>query len=623
MADNQHMRNQYRADTEDKDDDPLAELARFVEFEDDSDVPASSSEEPDLPDFSFDLESEFFADPEEGGTSNADAHLTSLKPDLGQTSHDIAEHVSFEQSIAAALELIADNPDVPDEEGYRQGEHEYGSEDPAFGEEDLSQDTEARLTDVREDDPATGDDETMPEFELSEEDLRAYPDSGDDAAVEMTVYEGVAENGENATESPDHLPAVDFDALFAGDIDNSDEPNSEANDDGSVERTGHLREELVRDIEEQSGLNSVVPDNSKAAPASQAWDSKGDMNRPTDHTKAEGEPENEFWPNAKREKDEEVLSLEAELQAAFDALEGKAASPPSAPSRPVSSGASLREPEPPSTREIRTGDAAKFTEALAQLQNAGRTRQTPAPQPVAQPERPPVPEREPPRMPSASNLPDPEPMSGDDDDMPLGDLLAAEMEAIENLTAESSRRTEEVPFNPAEIVEDVSAPEAMGTVEVPDHQFEEPSASVPLDEDLNLSLEDELAALSAEAEDHGYVQTDLKSEEEYYAQHADPAVAAELAAHASALSHDFGSHSIPGKEEIAAPDWDDQALDEEYEDIAGEVDDDYQPRQVEPEEWQPDDSEFDAGFSEVDFSEIDEPYEQRRNGRTSTPSQPW
>ena len=63
MADNQHMPNQHRAEAEDKDDDPFSELSRMVNADDDRDPIAGSVDGPELPDMSFDLESELFHSP--------------------------------------------------------------------------------------------------------------------------------------------------------------------------------------------------------------------------------------------------------------------------------------------------------------------------------------------------------------------------------------------------------------------------------------------------------------------------------------------------------------------------------------------------------------------------------
>ena len=408
------------------------------------------------------------------------------------------------------------------------------------------------------------------------------------------------------------LPPLDFDALFDGDITERDfEPESEldledidlSDPEGDADYSGSAESETFQ--EHNTGSQGA----------------KDDMTRPPGSDGPGQEPKNEQWPNARQETDEKALSLEAELQAAFDALEGKSGSEQGMP-EPYRSEPAIY---PGSVPYGDDQDDAAFTATLAELDNESRSEEAAFDDDaVSDAEEAPTDSLEdeqirpfqsyatpkPPVMPAAAGFPEdvsPNEEAADEQELDLGDLLAAEIGEVESSVGSDATDYGEAPFDAGDIVEDDLAPDDMGVIDVPRYEEEETAATVPLDEDLNMSLEDELAAMSVEGDVSSYSESEDGSEEaydeaDYLSEYTDPAVAAEVAAHANALSHEFSDQSTRYEQE--APDWSDEPI-EEFSEGDDFEDEDY-PRQDYAASSRHQEAEIASEFAMDEFPELDE-----------------
>ncbi|GKX34016.1 MAG: sporulation protein [Rhizobiaceae bacterium MnEN-MB40S] len=707
MAENQYSRDYKNGESDDRDEDPLAELARIVGYDvaaDDShdqendaglevdleaelmreleagddqaighdeDEPAvakiETEEEGISDDFDFgDLSSEF-------DLATDDSNSDELEDDasvLDATSNDDAiasldEAVNAEQ---AENEDVSDTPVIDFDAFYSTFSLSDGEEEKApDSDETLTSSEDAIESDaivseevVRE--PADGanpfdldalfaqsmgDEDSLegtppgaqlteePEIDLTSlslEDLHseiektATEDEQSDGVTPDPVQAGaerIADEADTRSDQPaamhpfadsTDLPPLDFDALFEGDITESDfEPESEldlegidfSDPDGDAQHSETAESEATQ--EHSTGSQGA----------------KNDMNRPPSNDGPGKEPKNEQWPNARQETDETALSLEAELQAAFDALEGKPGSEQGQtdPYRPEQ--AMYPSSDPYGDYE---GDA-EFSATLAELDNASRSEDgSYDEESISSPDEDhsaPV-EEEPIRPFQSYATPKPlaTPDAGDyaehdnsvneaaeEQELDLGDLLAAEIGEVESSVRSDETDYDPSPFDAGDIVEDDMAPDDMGVIDVPEYEEEETAATVPLDEDLNMSLEDELAAISVDGDASTYSAnaSDDRSEEpydesEFLSEYADPAVAAEVAAHANALSHEFNDQSTHYEQE--APDWTDEPIEEFSE--GDDFDDDDYPQQGYAAAARYADDEFDPEFAMDEFPELDE-----------------
>ncbi|MEO4040399.1 SPOR domain-containing protein [Hoeflea sp. CAU 1731] len=708
MAENQYSRDYKNGESDDRDEDPLAELARIVGYnvdaeesqdqendtnlevdleaelmreldagddqaighvEDEAAVAKIETEEEGVSvDFDFgDLSSEFDLASDGSNTDELDDDASLL--DVSSIDDDAI--ASLDQAVDAKRtenEDVSDTPVIDFDAFYStfslsDGENvEAPASDETLTSSEDSIESDAIISEevVREpgDEPTPFDldalfvrsiededspEETPPGAELTEEpevDLEALSLEDLHSLIEKTASEDKQSNdvtpdpvqvgAEEITEeadtrsdqpaamhpfadSPD-LPPLDFDALFEGDI---------------TENDFDLESEL-----DPEGIDFSDPDgdaqHSEAAEpeafqehSTGSQGAKNDMNRPPSNDGPGKEPKNEQWPNARQETDETALSLEAELQAAFDALEGKSGSEQGQadPNRPEQ--AMYPSSDPYGDYE---GDA-EFTATLAELDNASRSDDGPYnEETISSPDEDhSTPVEEEPIRPFQSYA-TPKPLATSDADgyaehdnpvneaaeeqgLDLGDLLAAEIGEVESSVGSDETDYDQSPFDAGDIVEDDMAPDDMGVIDVPEHEEEETAATVPLDEDLNMSLEDELAAISVDGDVSSYTAnaSDDRSEEpydesEFLSEYTDPAVAAEVAAHANALSHEFNDQSTHFEQE--APDWTDEPI-EEFSEGDDFEDDDY-PQQGYAASARYAEDDFDPEFAMDEFPELDE-----------------
>lgn len=168
-----------------------------------------------------------------------------------------------------------------------------------------------------------------------------------------------------------------------------------------------------------------------------------------------------------------ATSLEAELQAAFSALEDSGAGPAD----------DISEPQTPvSIDPVQPAEPIKESEELASAYRAFEENIEAA-----------IPQAE---MPEAT-MPDVTP--ADDSSVDVNDLLLAEMIDVEAEAAEAVAPSREVPFDPAGIAVSDDIPETMAELDVPRFEADERVQAPQTDEEFGLPLDDELDALASEA----------------------------------------------------------------------------------------------------------------------------
>lgn len=180
------------------------------------------------------------------------------------------------------------------------------------------------------------------------------------------------------------------------------------------------------------------------------------------------------WPGAKATPvSSSATSLEAELQAAFSALEdsgpGTAAGLPSA---------AAAEPEAP----VVPAEPIKESEEMASAYRAFEENvESAIPQP-------PMPE---------ATMPD---VASDDElSTDVNDLLLAEMIDVEAEAADAAASLGDVPFDPDGIADADDVPETMADLDVPQFEPEEAPPAASVEPEFGLPLEEELDALASEA----------------------------------------------------------------------------------------------------------------------------
>ncbi|MCP5002125.1 MAG: hypothetical protein GY933_26220 [Hyphomicrobiales bacterium] len=193
------------------------------------------------------------------------------------------------------------------------------------------------------------------------------------------------------------------------------------------------------------------------------------------------------WPHAMPDKATQMNSLEAELQAAFSALEGSRPKP---------------EPVVEAEPEVQVQPEPEVVEATAPVEE-------------------PVQVEEPVRMPAASAEPidalsesdelkeaydklqrDIEAAKPLEDELgdggsDLTEMLLAEMAEVEAEAADSIPAATEIPFDPSDIAESDTLPETMADLDVPEYETEAAPTLRPKDNPFGLPLEDELDVLTA------------------------------------------------------------------------------------------------------------------------------
>lgn len=285
-------------------------------------------------------------------------------------------------------------------------------------------------------------------------------------------------------------------ARIVGFDDKENNASDSDGDDGQADSGFDLEAELMRELEiDVAGEGAAAPQaQPPEAPLEQVQENiQSTSSKRVNDRMTPVQPEadtgsvpedSDAWPHASAGATAQMTSLEAELQAAFSALEGDARKP---------------EPEP----------AAQPDHAI---------QPDPRPEPVSQPFE--TGQSETVRMPEAST----EPLEGiaESDDLKqayerlqrdidatksdepaqeggsLTDMLLAEMAEVEAQASEAVADVPDVPFDPADIAETDAAPEAMSEFAVPDYGDGDVAGNDPNRGDFGLPLEDELDVLSGQ-----------------------------------------------------------------------------------------------------------------------------
>lgn len=178
-----------------------------------------------------------------------------------------------------------------------------------------------------------------------------------------------------------------------------------------------------------------------------------------------------------------ATSLEAELQAAFSALEDSG------------SGSAAAIPEPSTLQSIEPVLPTEPLQESEELASAYRSfeENIEAAIPQATPAQTAMPET---AMPQAA-MPDVAPV--DDSSLDVNDLLLAEMIDVEAEAADAVAPSHDAPFDPASITNADDIPETMADLDVPEFEPDEIMPAASVDPDFGLPLEEELEALASEA----------------------------------------------------------------------------------------------------------------------------
>lgn len=180
------------------------------------------------------------------------------------------------------------------------------------------------------------------------------------------------------------------------------------------------------------------------------------------------------WPGAKASPvSSSATSLEAELQAAFSALEDSGPGTPSGfPS------ATSPVPEAPAV----PAEPIRESEEMASAYRAFEENVESAIPQASMPE---------------ATMPD---VASDDElSADVNNLLLAEMIDVEAEAADAAAAPGEVPFDPASIADADDVPETMADLDVPQFEPEETIPAAPVEPEFGLPLEEELDALASEA----------------------------------------------------------------------------------------------------------------------------
>ena len=188
----------------------------------------------------------------------------------------------------------------------------------------------------------------------------------------------------------------------------------------------------------------------------------------------------EAWPHATVGAAAQMTSLEAELQAAFSALEGKNTRPDPEPEpepafEPEPEQVLPQEPQQPQDVRMPSASAEpiEFLSESDELKEAYDRLQKDI---------------------DAAKPAEDAPVT---DGSELTEMLLAEMAEVESQAQEASADAMAMPFDPASIAESDSAPETMSNLSVPEYEQEEAPQRRSEDNDFGLPLEDELDALTA------------------------------------------------------------------------------------------------------------------------------
>ncbi|MDA4846672.1 SPOR domain-containing protein [Hoeflea poritis] len=199
----------------------------------------------------------------------------------------------------------------------------------------------------------------------------------------------------------------------------------------------------------------------------------------------------EAWPHATVGAAAQMTSLEAELQAAFSALEGRNARPDPEPvpePEPIVEPEYIAEPEPepeqvvPQSTRQPAQEARMPAASAAPIETLSESDELKEAYDRLQKDL------------DAAKPAEEEPVS---DGSELTEMLLAEMAEVESQAQEASADVAAMPFDPSSITESDSSPETMSNLSVPEQVEEETPRRDAGDNDFGLPLEDELDALAA------------------------------------------------------------------------------------------------------------------------------
>ena len=191
------------------------------------------------------------------------------------------------------------------------------------------------------------------------------------------------------------------------------------------------------------------------------------------------------WPHAASDTAAQMNSLEAELQAAFSALEGKRPTPaPVAEAKPEVH----QEPEP-------VLEAAVVEEAVA-AEPAVRMPAASA-EPIETLEESDELKDAYDRLQRDIEAAKPVEDELGDGENDLTEMLLAEMADVEAEAVDAGMPAAEIPFDPSDIAESDTLPETMAELDVPEYEPEPVATLRPQENDFGLPLEDELDVLTA------------------------------------------------------------------------------------------------------------------------------
>lgn len=301
-----------------------------------------------------------------------------------------------------------------------------------------------------------------------------------------------------------------------------DDGNDAAKEDSKAAPSGSgfdLEAELMRELEIDVTTASETAENGQPEPqnavdeeirqdlqktASKKMNEKVTPIQPDLETDAAGGAK-EAWPHATVGAAAQMTSLEAELQAAFSALEGRSTRP-----EPVPEPEPAFEPEPEQVlpQESQQPQDVQMPAASAEpiefLSESDELKEAYD------------------RLQKDIDAAKPAEDTPVTDGSELTEMLLAEMAEVESQAQEASADATAMPFDPASIAESDYAPETMSNLSVPEYGQEEVPQRRSEDNDFGLPLEDELDALTAP--DPSEVAAAPSADAHTPAEHGDPSL---------------------------------------------------------------------------------------------------
>ncbi len=475
MADNEFKNPRRPAEPDPKDDDPFAELARIVGYDKDDKPPkheaeqAAAAQSPEEP-----------PSPVPGMSSERPQDLPQQSPLQPLPEPRVDEGLDLETELLRELDIGVEEPvDLPPQPSTIQSsntppaaapvpqtsvsrETASGSEPTGFSH---TTSEAQRAGEIPTGQPATTD----PALPASTDPFAAPP-LGQQATPEVASASPVQPASSVEPDStPDPLP--EFLRAMRENVETANEPSpshpgaeqSGGSSDASQTVTGAdagvsdpqpTAAEQSRDAAEAIGTAPDFPPQTHATAEA--------VSEPKPSTAPDGNP----WPSAGQSVSGSHASLEAELEAAFSALE--------------ESGTTSSEAAENARREVEAvlppAEAVEESDELASAYRKFEDDVRAA-------------------MPKTASLDDTLEEQLDD----VNDMLLAEMAEVEAEASGTTAEQQDMPFDPASIAESDEVPERMAELDVPDIRSEDKAPAATSDDNFGLPLEEELEALASEA----------------------------------------------------------------------------------------------------------------------------